>query len=262
MSDELAALKRKVVRKAKRAARGPGGVFVFILVIGLAAQAIIEEEASLRQRSLFLDEKPTPAGSASQPVSNPQPPAEILAYARSVADKWTKEQKSAQGRWPITNEEVHQLCYALSKIEGPPAAKVAASEMLQELMKLQYQQHKLDQAAEEKIIAETEKRLGHGRAQYASGLEAILLKQQYHDATVRVSGTENTTLTIKYVLMTSPMADNFMNYATITDAIGERGFKVVVLTDGYREWRFAVSKTGWKPMWGRSYLCVLGCSYL
>ena len=65
---------------------------------------------------------------------------------------------------------------------------------------------------------------------------------------MRVSGTKNTTLTIKYVLMTSPMADNFMNYATITDAIGERGFKVVVLTDGYKEWRFAVSKTGWKPM--------------
>src|SRR5262245_65407274 len=93
MSDELAALKRKVVKKAKRAARSPGGVFVFILVIGLAAP------------SLFVDKKPTPAGSSPQPVSNPKPPAEILAYARSVADKWTKELKSGQGRWPITNEE-------------------------------------------------------------------------------------------------------------------------------------------------------------
>src|SRR5262245_11928770 len=107
MSDELAALKRKGVRKAKRAARGPGGVFVVRLVICLAAQAIIEAEASRRQRSLFLDEKTTPAGSAPQPVSNPQPPAEILAYARSVADKWTKEQKSEQGRWPVTEDEVN-----------------------------------------------------------------------------------------------------------------------------------------------------------
>src|SRR5262245_8072956 len=236
MSGELVALKRKVVRKAKRAARGPGGVFVFIVVIGLAAP------------SLFLDENPTPAGSAPQPVSNPRPPAEILTYARSVADKWTKEQKSGQGRWPITNEEVQRLSLALFEIKSPPAEKVAAVAMLKELIKLQYQQNKLDQAAQEKIIAETEKRLSSGRAQYASRLEAILLEQQYHHATVRVSGTENTTLTIKYVLMTSPMADNFMNYATITDAIGERGFKVVVLTDGYREWRFAVSKTGWKPM--------------
>ncbi len=79
--------------------------------------------------------------------------------------------------------------------------------MLTELMKLRDQQYKLDQAAEEKIIAETEKHDSSGRAQYASRLEAILLEQQYHHATVRVSGTKNTTLTIKYVLMTSPMAD-------------------------------------------------------
>src|SRR5262245_29946241 len=252
MSDELAALKRKVVRKAKRAARGPGGVFAIIVVIALAA--IIGKEASLRQRSLFLDEKPTPAGSAPQLVGNP---AEILAYAGSVADKWTKEQKSGQGRLPITNDEFDQLRYALIKIESPPVAKEAAVAMLKELIKLQYLQNKLDQAAQEKIIAETEKRLSSGRAQkekiiaetekrlssgraqYASKLEAILLEQQNHDATVRVSGTGNTTLTIKYVLMTSLMAVNFMDYATTTGAIGKQGFEVVVLTDGYKEWRYA-----------------------
>jgi hypothetical protein len=140
---------------------------------------------------------------------------------------------------------------ALHGIKSPPAEKAAATAVLERLEKLQAQQNAAERAAAQKQVAAEENRIAEnasGRAQYASTMETRLLKQ-YMDATVRVGGTKNTTLTIEYVLMNRPLVYNLITDATIRDAIGRQGFKVVVLTDGYdHTWRFAVSKTGWKPM--------------
>jgi hypothetical protein len=257
MSDEISQLKKRLAQlEAKQSARAKtrprvGGLRAIMrgfiatsIVIGIIAW-ITSKETSHND---------TTAGVRSANVSEPNSKmtsAEILASARSVADKWAKELKSGQGRWPITAEEVRKLRVALDNIQSPPAEKMAAAAMLDELSRLRHQQEKLDEAAEEKIIAAEEKRTADnasGRAQYAATMERLLL-QQWMDVTVRVSGNKNTTLTIEYALMSRPLVFNLINDAGTTEAIGRQGFKVVVLTDGYdSSWRFAFSKTGWKAI--------------
>lgn len=77
-----------------------------------------------------------------------------------------------------------------------------------------------------------------GRATHARSMEELMLRNWY-DTTVRVSGPKNTTLTITYVLISRPLVYNLINGENFLPNLRERGFKQLILTDGYgKTWKF------------------------
>lgn len=72
------------------------------------------------------------------------------------------------------------------------------------------------------------------RAEYADDLERSYLSAGL-DVRVTLTGPKQTTLRITWVLVGRPAAYQMMNDASLTQNLQRRGFKKVVLSDGYNE---------------------------
>jgi|SRR5882672_3139797 len=81
----------------------------------------------------------------------------------------------------------------------------------------------------------------------ADNVERGLLSQGY-DATVTVSGPENRTIRITYVLMSRPLVYQLTAEGKFLNQLSAQGFRRVILSDGYDStWRFTYNEKtrGW-----------------
>jgi len=85
----------------------------------------------------------------------------------------------------------------------------------------------------EKWATETaSKLLTDQRVTYAQTLEKEYLKQGM-DIYITVSGADNTTIRLKYVLMSRPIVYQLTSDEDAMNALRQQGFKKLILTDGY-----------------------------
>jgi hypothetical protein len=73
-----------------------------------------------------------------------------------------------------------------------------------------------------------------GRKAFAVSYERELLRK-WMDVTISTEGNKASTLRIKYVLMSKPLVFNMSQDGGLMDRYRERGFKKLVLTDGYNK---------------------------
>lgn len=85
-----------------------------------------------------------------------------------------------------------------------------------------------------KLAVEEEKNTAAARKEYAEKLEFTYLDKLHMDTTVTVSGKNNTTIKIKWILWTRVSVYEFFKDGKILSQWREMGFKRYVLTDGYR----------------------------
>jgi len=86
----------------------------------------------------------------------------------------------------------------------------------------------------ERNAAETEKRMATMRKDYAKELEFTFLDKLHMDTTVNVSGKNNTTIKIKWILWTRVTVYEFIKDGKIMSTWRSMGFKKYILTDGCR----------------------------
>lgn len=101
-------------------------------------------------------------------------------------------------------------------------------------------------AKEEKLAAEKERLAKiEARKEFADKLEYIYLDKGM-DVTVTVSGSDATTLKIKWILISRVTAHEFGQDTELLQLLRECGFKKLILTDGYNAtWRLDLERNVW-----------------
>lgn len=80
------------------------------------------------------------------------------------------------------------------------------------------------------------------RKEFSKRFELMLLEKDM-DTTITVSGKNNATLRIKWVLMSRPLVHKFINSDETMQPLINLGFEKVIFTDGYdRTWSYAMGK--------------------
>ncbi len=160
-------------------------------------------------------------------ASEPKPTSvELLANAKNLLKE---KPKSA----PDDNSETY-LWQAESKLEFIKKGDKEYSEA-QNLLKQVRALQKIHIAKDE---AEKEKSMAITRKNYAKELEFTFLDKLRMDTTVTVSGKNNTTIQIKWILWTRVTVYEFFKDGKIMSTWRSMGFKKYILTDGYRwTWR-------------------------
>jgi len=81
--------------------------------------------------------------------------------------------------------------------------------------------------------AEEEKRTASARKEYAESLEYDLLNNSRMDTTITTSGKNNTTIKIKYILVSIVFVNELTKKEEFINNLRRLGFKKLVFTDGY-----------------------------
>ena len=203
-----------------------------VAIIGFWTAAIISGVREQRAKAQNNQETQAATTTSQQPTTIPAPAPEptidpaIRAKENAEHLKAAKEAlKNYQPKGP--NRMYGNLDKARAELQLIPSD----SKEYQEAIKLQREIDRREQERESAAQAE-------GRASYADTLETTYLKQNM-DVTVTVSGPENTTIKLKYVLMSRPMVYNLTNDSSVMGNLRTLGFKKVIFTDGYfNTWNF------------------------
>ncbi len=174
-----------------------------------------------------------------QAAIKPWPVEKVLAEAVAIEKQWTEF-----GAGPrihpkaVRGERASEIVRQLQELHGHPRCEDA--EKLLPIMRT------IDRVAwaEENAVREA-KRVADdapGRKAYADNIERKWLKDG-RDATVTASGDRNTTLTFKYILVNRPFVYKLQTETDFAQTAKERGFKKIVLTDGFRDtWTIDLTK--------------------
>lgn len=168
--------------------------------------------------TIFQNQKQTSLNSASRAIPSP------------TVDAMSTKQHLDRARLLIQNGHGAAALDDLSLIAPNTPDYAEAQKLMPRARALQQKEEKEEQAREEKLTISR-------RQSYANEMETRML-EQYQDFYVRTSGVNQTTLTIRYVLMSRPFVYNLINDGKFMGRLRELGFKKVVFTDGYDQtWR-------------------------
>lgn len=183
---------------------------VLIAIVAETNQRRQNREQPQTSTSAITSPAPAPTKSASQPAT---PPSEHLAEAKkAMADGYTPNGKyKSWGRVKDARQHLEQVQPGDKEYEQ-------AQKLLTEVSRRE---------AEIERWAKT-----YARQAYAETLEKTYLEQGM-DVSVSLSGPDNTTIKLKYVLMSRPMVYKLTNDAEAMGRLRELGFKKAIFTDGY-----------------------------
>jgi hypothetical protein len=202
----------------------------------------------------FLSKAPTESASTSPSVkSTTTTPAprltseQLLTKGRELFDQW----QNAQTRQGVALEAVRDVMAGLEHVPTsdqhfatsrqavevlrPIRAQLAAEEIERQRLATEkaIKEAKAHEAGERKRVAED----AAGRKVHASELEHGYLRRGM-DVRVTVKGDRNTTLRFRWVLISRPVVYNFINDRRLMANLKDRGFRQLVMTDGYDStWR-------------------------
>ena len=141
----------------------------------------------------------------------------------------------------IAKEEINKYDFKKGKIGSLTEAKrhlTAISENSPEYKEVKKLEPKIKQLEKEidrqaKII--TENLMAITRKKYAKELENNLLNNARMDTTITTSGKNNTTLKLKYILVSRVFVNELTKDGKLQNTWRSMGFKTIIFTNGYNE---------------------------
>jgi len=141
----------------------------------------------------------------------------------------------------IAKEEINKYDFKKGKIGSLTEAKrhlTAISENSPEYKEVKKLEPKIKQLEKEidrqaKII--TENLMAITRKKYAKELENNLLNNARMDNTITTSGKNNTTLKLKYILVSRVFVNELTKDGKLQNTWRSMGFKTIIFTNGYNE---------------------------
>jgi hypothetical protein len=191
--------------------------FIYILIALIAILLLFD--IKLPKKTI----PPTPTPLPQTEVKAPEKPVRVPTSAEYLqgAKKSIKNFISDSSKTSLDD-----AYWKLSAIEPKDPDYKEAQELLK---KVRVEQQKLHT----KEAVETEKTTAVIRKEYAKQLEFTYLDKLHMDTTVTVSGKNNTTIKIKWILWSRVSVHEFLKDGKVLSQWREMGFKRYVLDGGY-----------------------------
>jgi len=149
----------------------------------------------------------------------------------------------------IAKEEINKYDFKKGKMGSLAEAKrhlAAISENspeYKEVKKLEPEIKRLQNEIDRQAKIITEKLMAINRKKYANELENHLLNKARMDTTITTSGKNDTTLKIKFILVSRVLVNELTKDGVLPSRWEQMGFKTVIFTDGYRQtWTMNLKK--------------------
>ena len=169
---------------------------------------------------------PAPPSDSTVPPPSPQEATDTQAQqrAKESAEHFAEAKKALADGYKPTGKDrswgrVKDARQHLEQIQPTDKEYAEAQRLIQEVGRREAEIEKWAQA--------------FARQYYSDELEKVYLSKGM-DVEVSVSGTDNTTIKLKYVLMSRPLVYQMTNDSSVTGKLRELGFKKIIFTDGYR----------------------------
>lgn len=186
----------------------------------------------------------TPPSSSLAPKLSAE---QLLTNGRELFDQWQKP----ESRKEVTLNAVASVMRGLNELQPSDKLYATARQAIdvlrpiretladQEIERQRIETDKRQKELQATLAAERKRVEGDasGRKAYANELEHRYLKRGM-DVHVSVEGDRNTTLKLRWVLISRPTVYNFINDRDLMSNLKSRGFRQLVMTDGYNStWR-------------------------
>jgi len=183
-------------------------------------------------------EKSTPNKIIAQ-VKEPEKPVEVPESELTSKERFAKAKKllgEDDTRWDgwrylNTIKEDDKEYPEAKKLRSQVEAKKLRSQA--EAKKLRRPEEARQETRVKKEQAEEEKRTASARKEYAESLEYDLLNNSRMDTTITTSGKNNTTIKIKYILVSRVFVNELTKKEEFINNLRRLGFNKLVFTDGY-----------------------------
>lgn len=191
--------------------------WVLGILLALSLIGIFVPNPPKKEKSTPTPNKVTAEIPKEKPVRIPTS-AEYLQDAKKSIKKFLSDSSKTS---------LDDAYWKLSAIEPKDQDYKEAQELLK---KVRVEQQNL----RAKEAVETEKATAVTRKEYAKELEFTYLDKLHMDTTVAVSGKNNTTIKIKWILWSRVSVHEFFKDGKVIEQWRGMGFKRFILTDGYR----------------------------
>jgi hypothetical protein len=206
---------------------GFGAMLLLIFVVVTTSNRRSRWEATTNTSSTAPAK--SPAASTNSPADKSQVSAatHIAEAKKALADGYKPSGKDRSwGRVKDAREH-------LEEIHQGDKEYAEAQRLLKEVKRREDEIEKWAKATAEKLLADQ-------RKSFADQLETNYLDKGM-DVTVSVSGPNNTTIKMKYVLMSRPMVHKLINDSGVISTFRSQGFKKAIFTDGYNDtWTYDI----------------------